>query len=89
MPMNDDFLRYCLEDLINFNSSDFIPLEEFFSKLKNILKLPDETIKALIRQMRNDGYIRLELGVKKENTTMPGGNAKLNVAINKGDGSNV
>jgi DNA-binding IclR family transcriptional regulator len=67
MP-DPNFYQYCV-DLLDLNSETLISLEDCFYQLKKVLKLPDETVRSLLRTMREKGLITVEVGVKKEKET--------------------
>jgi len=63
--VNSDFYSYCIDDLLNLNSKTLISLEDCFYQLKKVLKLPDDTVRSLLRVMQEKNMVIVEIGIRK------------------------
>jgi hypothetical protein len=63
VKLSSDFCKYTLD--ITGLDGNFIPIEVFLEKIKSTFKFDLETSKALLRLLREKGYVNIELCVKK------------------------
>lgn len=63
VKLSSDFYKYTLD--ITGLDGNFIPIEAFLEKIKSTFKFDLETSKALLRLLREKGYVNIELCVKK------------------------